>query len=70
MRQLCAYDANNANEFTRRLVDDGMSMEHGYRILCSVSFVRSKQFILCSALRHKSYLTVSYVTSIRDPFCL
>ena len=68
MRQLCAYDANNANEFTRRLVDDGMSMEHGYRILCSL-FAR-KQFILCSALRHKSYLTVSYVTSIRDPFCL
>ena len=29
-----------------------------------------KQFILCSALRHKSYLRVSYVTSIRDPFCL
>ena len=43
MRQLCVYDANNANEFTRRLVDDGMSMEHGCRILCSVSFVRSKK---------------------------
>ena len=42
MRQLCAYDANNANESTRRLVDNGMNMEHGYRILCSVSFVRSK----------------------------
>ena len=25
-----------------------------------------KQCILCSALRHKSYLTLPYVTSIRD----
>ena len=28
----------------------------------------SKQCILCSALRHKGYLTLPYVTSIRDSF--
>ena len=28
-----------------------------------------KQFILCSALRHKCCLTLLYVTSIRDFFC-
>ena len=26
--------------------------------------------ILCSLLRHKSYLTLLYVTSLRDSFCL
>ena len=29
-----------------------------------------KQYILCSALRHKSYLTLPYVTLLRDSFCL
>ena len=42
MPQRYAYDANNANKSTRRLVQDGMSTEHGYRIICSVSLVRSK----------------------------
>ena len=28
-----------------------------------------KQCILCSALRHKSYLTLPYVTLLRDSFC-
>ena len=30
----------------------------------------SKQCILCSALRHKGYLTLPYVSSIRDSFSL
>ena len=29
-----------------------------------------KQYILCSALRHKSYLALPYVTLLRDTFCL
>ena len=29
-----------------------------------------KQCILCSALCHKRYLTLPYVTSLRDSFCL
>ena len=29
-----------------------------------------KQCILCSALRHKSYLTLPYVTTFQDSFCL
>ena len=39
----------------------------GFSILYYV-FSR-KQFILCSALRHKCCLTLLYVTSIRDFFC-
>ena len=69
MRQLYAYDAN---ESTRRLPEDRMSMglinthmAWGFSVLYHV-FAR-KQCILCSALRHKSYLTLSlYVTSIRE----
>ena len=45
-------------------------------LLCSILihytmhvFVR-KQCILCYALRPKSYLTLPYVTSLRDSFCL
>ena len=71
MRQLYAY----ANESTQRLVEDGMSTgltnthtAGGFSVLYHV-FAR-KQFILCSALRHKSYFTLLYVTSIRDSFCL
>ena len=63
MRQLYAYDANDANESTRRLVKDGMSTgltnkdtAHGFSVLYQV-FGR-KQCSLCSALRHKSYLTL------------
>ena len=58
-----AYDANDANESTRRLVKDGMSTgltnkdtAHGFSVLYQV-FGR-KQCSLCSALRHKSYLTL------------
>ena len=29
-----------------------------------------KQYILCSALHHKSYLTLPYLTSLRDSLCL
>ena len=35
-------------------------------IMCSLE----KQWILCSALCHKSYLTLTYVTSLRDSLCL
>ena len=31
---------------------------------------RATASILCSLLRHKSYLTLPYVTSLRDSFCL
>ena len=63
MRQLYAYDAN---ESTRRSPEDRMSMglinthmAWGFSVLYHV-FAR-KQCILCSALRHKSYLTLSYM---------
>ena len=69
MRQLCAYDANDANESTRRLVEDGMSTvltnthtAPGFSVLYHV-FVR-RQCILSSALPHKSY-----PWSLRDSFC-
>ena len=42
----------------------------GLWILCSVSRIRSKTCIVCSALRHQSYLTLPYVTSLQDSFCL
>ena len=38
-------------------------------LFCIYVFAR-KQCIFSSALRHKSYLTPPYVTSIRDQFCL
>ena len=73
MRQRYAYDAN---ESTRRLVEGGMSTgltntptARGFSVLYHV-FITLKQCILCSALRHKSYLTLLCVTSIRDFFCL
>ena len=60
MRQLYAYDANDANESTRRLVEDGMRTgltnthkTRGFYVLYPV-FAR-KQRILSSALRQKSY---------------
>ena len=63
MRQLYAFDAN---ESTRRLAEDGMSTgltnthtASGFSVLYHV-FAR-KQCILCSALRHKSYLTLSHM---------
>ena len=72
MRQLYAYVAI---ESTRRLVEDGMSTgltnthrARGFSVLYHM-FAR-KQYILCSALPHKSYLTLPYVTSLRDSFCL
>ena len=62
MRQLYAYDAN---ESTRRLVEGGMSTGltnthtvRGFSDLYHV-FAR-KQCILCSALRHKSYLILYF----------
>ena len=74
MRQLYAYVANNANESTRGLFEDGMSKgltkTHtalGFSVLYHV-FAR-KQLILCFALRYKSYLTLLYyVPSITDFF--
>ena len=73
MRQLYAYVANNANESTRGLFEDGMSKgltkTHaalGFSVLYRV-FAR-KQLILCLALRYKSYLTLLYVPSITDFF--
>ena len=69
MRQLHAYDANDENESTRRLIEDGMSTvltnthtAPGFSVLYHV-FVR-KQCILSSALPHKSY-----PLSLRDSFC-
>ena len=60
MRQLYAHDAN---ESIRRLVEDGMSpaftntrTARGFSIVYHV--FSWKQYILCSALRHKSYLTL------------
>ena len=60
MRQLYTYVAD---ESTLRLVEDGMSTgltnkkkAHEYSVLYHV-FAR-KQCNLCSALRHKSYLTL------------
>ena len=60
MRQLYAYDAN---ESTRRLVEERMSTgftntrtARGFSIVYHV-FAR-KQWILCSALRHKSCFTL------------
>ena len=60
MRQLYAYDAN---ESTRRLVEERMSTgftntrtARGFSIAYHV-FAR-KQWILCSALRHKSCFTL------------
>ena len=73
MRQRYAYDANESN---RLLVEGGMStgltnspMARGFSVLYHV-FITLKQCILCSALRHKSYLALLCVTSIRDFFCL
>ena len=105
MRQLYAYDAN---ESTRRLVEDGISTEltnkHTFRGFSGSvrldyqplfgtliprkslfgedqrpdpgdggnraygSVFARKQCILCSSLRHKSYLTLLFVTLIRDSF--
>ena len=72
MRQPYAYDAY---ESTRRLVEGGISTgltnthtARGFSVLYHV-FI-TLQCILCSALRHKSYLTLLCVTSIRDFFCL
>ena len=69
MRQRYACDAN---ESTRRLVEGGMSTgltnthtARGFSVLYHV-FITLKQCILCSALRHKSYLTLLCITSIRD----
>ena len=66
MRQLYGYDTN---ESTRRLVEDGISpaftnrrTTRGFSVVYHV--FSWKQCILCSALRHKSYLT------LRDSFCL
>ena len=62
------------NESTRRLVEDLMTTgltntytARGLSVLYHV-FAR-KQCILCSPLRHKNYLRVPYVTSLRDSFC-
>jgi len=72
MRQLYAYVAIKS---TRRLVEDGMSTgltnthtARGFSVLYHM-FAR-KQYILCSALLHKSYLKLPYVASLRDcSFC-
>ena len=68
MRQPYAYDAN---ESTRRLVEDGMSTgltntqtARGFSVLYH-AFAR-KQYILGSTLRHKSYLTLLYYVASID----
>ena len=54
----------DANESSRQLVEDGITtrtcMARGFSVLRHV-FAR-EQCILCSGLRHKSYLTLLYVT--------
>ena len=72
MRQLYTYDAN---ESTRQLVAVGISMglanahtAHGFSVLYHM--FAQKQYILCSESHHKSYLTLLYVASIQDSFCL
>ena len=37
---------------------------------CIMHVFTQKQYILCSALQYESYLTLPYVTSLRDSFCL
>ena len=56
-------DAYDANESTRRMIEDGMSTgltnTHTARGFCVQYHVFArKQCIVCSALRHKSYLTL------------
>ena len=72
MRELYAYVSI---ESTRQSVEDGMSTgltnthtARGSSVLYNM-FAR-KKYILCSALLHKSYLTLPYVTSLQDSFCL
>ena len=69
LANVTAIYAYVANEFTRQLVEDGMSMEltnmrtaRGFSVLYHV-FAR-KQCILCSAVCHKSSLTLPYVISL------
>ena len=52
----------DADESFRQLVEDGITtrMARGFSVLLHV-FAR-EQCILCSGLRHKSYLTLLYVT--------
>ena len=45
-----------------------MHMARVFSVLCHL--FTQKQCILCSALCHKSYLTLPYVTLLQDPFCL
>ena len=72
MRQLYAYVSI---ESTRQSVEDGMStgLTNTHTALGSsvlYNMFARKKCILCSALLHKSYLTLPYVTSLRDLFCL
>ena len=64
-----------ANESTQQLVEEGMRTgltnmhtAHGFSVLYHV--FAQKQCILCSALHHKSYLSLLYVALIQDSFCL
>ena len=52
----------------RRNKHTNLHMARGFSVLYHV-FAR-KQCILCSSLRHKSYLTLPSVTSLRDSFSL
>ena len=52
----------------RRDKHTNLHMARGFSVLYHV-FAR-KQCILCSSLRHKSYLTLPYVTSLPDSFSL
>ena len=50
-------------------------MLHRFQIYSALELSRTfslarKQCVLCFALRHKSYLTLYYVTSLRDSLCL
>ena len=55
MRQLYAYDKNDANESTRRFFEDEINTHTTFGFFVPYVFAR-KQCILCAALRHKSFL--------------
>ena len=62
MRQLYAYDANDVNECTRRLVEDGMH-EHGTHKHADGSGVDSLFCIPCS-LENNAFSVLHYVIKV------
>ena len=66
--QMCSH--THMLQMQMRRNEHGTYSTHTARGFSILYYVFSrKQFILCSALRHKCCLTLLYVTSIRDFFC-